>query len=163
MTVVPGYAGGTGTPTYEAVCTGTTGHIEVVEITYDPSVLSLQNLLTVFFATHDPTTPNRQGNDIGPQYQSAIFYSTPEQRSEAERYIAQLRSEQNNVVTLIRPLEQFFPAEDYHQNYYRSNPTKGYCQVVIAPKLHKVQAAFAELLRSDAVNHETGSDRTKRS
>ena len=138
--VTSGYAGGsTQNPTYEQICSGTTGHAEVVQIEYDPAVMSYEQILELFFKAHDPTTPNRQGADVGTQYRSIILYHDEEQRSLAEavkdRVDAQLSAP---VVTEIEPLETFYPAEDYHQDYYDKNPGAGYCRVVIAPKLRKL-------------------------
>ena len=151
VSVEPGYAGGeTPNPTYEAVCTGRTGHAEVIKIDYDPAQVNLRDLLTVFFATHDPTTLNRQGADVGTQYRSAIFYTTPEQQAAAQAMIAEIdasSSEGGPVVTEVSPLEAFYPAEDYHKDYFAKNPEKGYCQIVINPKVAKVQKEFASLLK----------------
>lgn len=148
--VAPGYAGGTTTnPTYESVSTGETGHAEVIRIEYDPAEISFDDLLTVFFATHDSTTPNRQGNDIGPQYRSIILYTSEEQKVAAEKFIAELNasSEQDApVITQVVPLAAFYEAEDYHKNYYARNMNASYCQVIISPKLEKVQQKFATLL-----------------
>lgn len=148
--VMPGYAGGTvANPTYEQVCTGRTGHAEAVEIEYDPALVSFETLMTVFFATHDPTTLNRQGADVGTQYRSAIFYTTPEQKTAAEKYIADLNASSEMgapIVTEVSPLDMFYAAEEYHRDYYNRNKNQGYCQVVINPKLEKVQKKFAELL-----------------
>ena len=149
--VEPGYSGGqTENPTYEQICTGTTGHAEVIKIDYDPSKIKLEDLFTVFFATHDPTTLNRQGADVGTQYRSAIFYSTPEQKAAAEKFIAELSASSKDggpIVTEVSPLGKFWPAEDYHTNYFEQHPEQAYCQVVINPKVEKVQAKFAELLK----------------
>jgi len=150
--VQSGYAGGSVTdPTYEQVCTGRTGHAEVVQIRFDPGVISYHDLLEVFFVVHDPTTPNRQGTDVGTQYRSAVFYHTPEQKAEAERVIAELTASKvwaDPIVTELLPLEAFYPAEEYHRDYYRRNPNQGYCQVVIAPKVAKVRKRyFAKLKR----------------
>ena len=150
--VQSGYAGGSVTdPTYEQVCTGRTGHAEVVQIRFDPGVISYHDLLEVFFVVHDPTTPNRQGTDVGTQYRSAVFYHTPEQKAEAERVIAELTASKvwaDPIVTEVLPLEAFYPAEEYHRDYYRRNPNQGYCQVVIAPKVAKVRKRyFAKLKR----------------
>jgi len=148
--VESGYAGGhLPDPTYEQVCSGSTGHAEVVQITFDPDVVSYRELLEVFFTIHDPTTLNRQGADVGPQYRSAIFYHTPEQRATAEALIAELEEQQvwpNPIVTELAPLSQFYPAEDYHRDYYRRNPGQAYCRVVIAPKLAKFRSSFQEKL-----------------
>lgn len=148
--VTSGYAGGhVEDPTYRQVCGGATGHAEVVRVEFDPAVLSYRRLLEVFFATHDPTTPDRQGADRGPQYRSIILYETEAQRETAESVVAALEDEGvfgAPIVTAIEPLEAFYPAEDYHQEYYRNNPTQGYCRVVIDPKLSKLRAGFADLL-----------------
>ncbi|MEI6864308.1 MAG: peptide-methionine (S)-S-oxide reductase MsrA [Candidatus Adlerbacteria bacterium] len=148
--VEPGYAGGTVlNPTYEQVCGGNTGHIEVIKIEYNPDEIAFEELLRVFFATHDPTTPNRQGNDVGPQYNSAIFYTTPRQQEKAQHYIDVLNKGGfvKPIVTQVRPLENYFPAEDYHKNYYEKNKQAGYCQLVIAPKVEKVEEKFKHLLK----------------
>lgn len=149
--VVPGYAGGeVPHPTYLQVCSGNTGHAEVIEIEYDPSKIAFKNLLTVFFATHDPTTVNKQGNDVGTQYRSVIFYAKENQKAEAEEFIQRINASNPNgmeVVTEIKPLEKFFEAERYHHDYYEKNPSEQYCQVVINPKLEKVQKEFGELLK----------------
>lgn len=149
--VEPGYAGGTTeNPTYEQVSTGKTGHAEVIKIDYDPARIKLGDLFTVFFATHDPTTLNRQGADVGTQYRSAIFYSTPEQKEAAEKFIAELSAsstEGGPIVTEVAPLAKFYPAENYHKDYFANHPEQAYCQVVINPKVEKVQAKFAELLK----------------
>ncbi len=150
--VTSGYAGGQlPNPSYEAVCTGRTGHAEVVQIEFDPVVLSYQDLLDVFFTIHDPTTLNRQGNDIGPQYRSAIFAHSPEQQAAAEQTIAALNDEQlwpNPIVTEVKPLEVFYPAEDYHQEYFVKHPNQGYCQVVIAPKVAKFRSKYLARLKA---------------
>jgi peptide-methionine (S)-S-oxide reductase len=152
VSVEPGYAGGQAeNPTYEQICTGTTGHAEVIKIEYDPSIIDLRDLFTVFFATHDPTTLNRQGNDVGTQYRSVIFYSTPEQKAAAEKFVAELSAsstEGGPIVTEVSPLEKFYPAEDYHKDYFAKNPERAYCSIVINPKVEKVQAKFAELLKA---------------
>ncbi len=148
--VEPGYAGGhVMHPTYEQVCTGTTGHIEVIKIEFNPDEIAFEELLRVFFASHDPTTPNRQGNDVGPQYHSAIFYTTPRQKEKAEHYISVLNKGGfvKPIVTDVRPFENYFPAEDYHKNYYERNKGAGYCQLVIAPKVEKVETKFKDLLK----------------
>jgi peptide-methionine (S)-S-oxide reductase len=145
-----GYAGGTvPNPTYEQVSSGRTGHAEVIEIEYDPELVKYRDLLTVFFGSHDPTTLNRQGNDVGTQYRSVVFYTNPEQEAEARKLIKEINSSNqmgDQVVTEVVPLDQFYVAEDYHQNYYRQNQSQGYCQVIINPKLEKVQKEFANLL-----------------
>jgi peptide-methionine (S)-S-oxide reductase len=147
LSVMPGYTGGsTQNPTYEEVCTGKTGHAEVIEINYDPSIVSLDDLLTVFFATHNPTTLNRQGADIGTQYRSGIFYTTKEQKEKAEGFIKELNKDGEPIVTELKPLKEFYPAEEYHQDYYRKNSSAPYCQVVINPKLKKLRERFQKLL-----------------
>lgn len=146
-----GYAGGqTRSPSYQAVCTGATGHAEVVQIAFDPAVITYRELLEVFFTIHDPTTLNRQGGDEGTQYRSAIFYHSPEQQATAGAVIAELQA--NNVwddpiVTELVPFHEFFPAESYHRDYYQRNPEQGYCRVVIAPKVAKARKQFLEKLR----------------
>jgi peptide-methionine (S)-S-oxide reductase len=149
--VLPGYAGGsTPNPSYEQVCGGNTGHAEVVKIDYDPGQVSLNTLMTVFFASHDPTTPNRQGADVGTQYRSIILYSTDDQRADAERFIKELNDSNSTgapVITEVKKLDQFYQAEEKHLDYFNRNKERGYCQLVINPKLEKVQAKFAELLK----------------
>ena len=149
-----GYAGGrVANPSYEQVCTGTTGHAEVVQITFDPQVVSFDDLLHVFFTIHDPTTLNRQGVDVGTQYRSAIFYHTPDQKAAAERVIAELQREHvwdDPIVTELKPFEAFYPAEEYHRDYYRRNPNQGYCSAVIAPKVAKVRKLFLDKLKQPA-------------
>jgi peptide-methionine (S)-S-oxide reductase len=149
--VESGYAGGrVPNPSYEAVCSGTTGHAEVVQITFDPTVVSYSDLLHVFFTIHDPTTMNRQGADSGTQYRSAIFYHTPQQKAEVERVIAELTAEgvfDDPIVTEVKPLEAFYPAEEYHRDYYRRNPNQGYCRAVIAPKVAKVRKLYLDKLK----------------
>jgi peptide-methionine (S)-S-oxide reductase len=153
-----GYAGGHApNPSYEDVCTGTTGHAEVVQIQFDPQVVSFDDLLHVFFTIHDPTTPNRQGADVGTQYRSAIFYHTPEQKAVAERVIAELQAEQlwdAPVVTALKPLDAFYPAEEYHRDYYRRNPNQGYCSAVIAPKVAKVRKLYFDRLKQSVGGRE---------
>jgi peptide-methionine (S)-S-oxide reductase len=150
--VLPGYAGGTlANPTYEQVCTGRTGHAEAIEITFDPGVLGFGDLLRIFFTTHDPTTLNRQGNDVGTQYRSAIFYRTDEQHRIAEEIVKEIAHEgiwKKPIVTEIVPFTSFYPAEEYHRDYFRRNPEKGYCQVVIAPKVAKFRHQYADRLRA---------------
>ena len=149
--VQSGYAGGhVANPSYEQVCTGTTGHAEVVEVTFDPTVVSFDDLLHVFFTIHDPTTLNRQGADVGTQYRSAIFYHSPEQKATAERVIRELEAEKvwdDPVVTELKPLDAFYPAEEYHRDYYRRNPNQGYCRAVIAPKVAKVRKLYFDKLK----------------
>ena len=149
--VVSGYTGGTvPDPDYDAVCTGRTGHAEAVEVTFDPDVVPAEVVLDLFFTGHDPTTLNRQGYDVGTQYRSAIFYHTPEQKETAERVIAELEAQKvwdDPIVTEVKPLDRFYPAEEYHQEYYARNPYQGYCQVVIAPKVAKFRKTFSERLK----------------
>ncbi|HMR55364.1 MAG TPA: peptide-methionine (S)-S-oxide reductase MsrA [Candidatus Doudnabacteria bacterium] len=148
--VVPGYTGGlTQNPTYEQVSGGNTGHAEAIKFEYDPTQISYRDLLEVFFATHDPTTLNRQGNDVGTQYRSVIYYATDEQKQAAEKIIAELTTENtfnSPIVTTIEPLGEFYEAEDYHKNYYERNSGQPYCQAVISPKLKKLKEKFASLL-----------------
>ncbi len=145
--VTSGYMGGSAeTANYDAICTGLTDHVEVVEVSFDESIISLNELLSVFFATHDPTTLNRQGNDIGTQYASVIFYTDSAQKQAAEDSIAKLIAEGVPVVTQVRAAEVFYPAEDYHQNFYAKNPMQGYCNFSIPPKLIKLRENFANLL-----------------
>ncbi len=155
--VAPGYAGGTTkNPTYESVRSGMTGHAEVIRIEYDPAQISFNDLLTVFFATHDPTTVNRQGNDVGTQYRSAIFYTTEEQKRAAEEFIRQLAESDPGgkpIVTEITPLDVFYEAEDYHKQYYERNRSAGYCQVIIEPKVQKLQEKFQNLLKTSSKNN----------
>jgi peptide-methionine (S)-S-oxide reductase len=152
ISVLPGFAGGTlKNPTYRQVCTGRTGHAEVVRVEYDPSRVSYRDLLTVFFATHDPTSLNRQGADVGTEYRSVVFYTTDAQKREAEAFIGELNasdSRGNPIVTEVSPLEAFYEAEDYHREYFRNNSSLPYCQFVIAPKLAKLHKNFTDLLKS---------------
>lgn len=149
--VVSGYSGGqVVAPSYKQVCTGTTGHAEVVQITFDPHVITFRDILDVFFTVHDPTTLNRQGADEGPQYRSAIFYHSPEQRAVAEQTIAELNESgpwDAPIVTEVSPFDVFYPAESYHQEYYANNPNQGYCRVVIAPKVAKLRQLFLDRLK----------------
>lgn len=149
--VVSGYAGGEApNPTYEAVCAGTTGHAEVVQVTFDPAVVPFREILEVFFTIHDPTTLDRQGADVGTQYRSVVFYHSPEQKATAEEVIAELEREKvwdDPIVTQVVPFTEFYPAEAYHQEYYRRNPYQGYCQVVIAPKVAKFRKKYLEKLK----------------
>jgi peptide-methionine (S)-S-oxide reductase len=150
--VVSGYMGGqVDNPSYQAVCTGSTGHAEVVQIEFDPDVVSFSDILNVFFTIHDPTTLNRQGADVGTQYRSAIFYHSPEQKKTAERVIAAVSADgiwSDPIVTEISAAETFYPAEDYHQEYFARNPNQGYCQVVIAPKVAKFRKLYMERLKA---------------
>ena len=150
--VVSGYAGGAmAKPTYEQVCSGRTGHAEVVQVTFDPAVISFKDLLEVFFVIHDPTTMNRQGHDAGTQYRSAVYFHTPAQESAVRQVIKNTEAAQlwdGTIVTEVAPLKEFFPAEDYHQRYYFDNPSQPYCQAVIAPKVAKFRRhALARLLK----------------
>lgn len=138
-------------PTYHEVCSGRTGHAEVVQITFDPAAISYRDILEVFFAMHDPTTPNRQGADVGTQYRSAIFYQSPQQKETAEQLIAELNENGTwdaPIVTEVVPFDKFYEAEDYHQGYYRQNPNQGYCMVVISPKVAKLRQKFAGKLKA---------------
>ena len=150
--VVSGYAGGhVANPTYEAVCGKKTGHAEVIQITFDPSVITYREILSIFFGTHDPTTPTRQGNDVGPQYRSVIFFQTPEQEKTARELIAELDGQAifpGPIVTEVAPMPEFYPAEDYHQGYYRQNPLQPYCAFVTAPKVAKFREKFAHLRKT---------------
>ena len=152
ISVTSGYAGGTTVnPTYREVCTGTTGHAEAIKIDYDPSQVSYRDLLTIFFASHDATQINGQGSDIGTQYRSIVLTTTEEQKKETEDFIRELEASSvdgDPIVTEVVPLTIFYPAEDYHQNYYDQNKEQGYCRVIIAPKLQKVQEQYAKLLNS---------------
>jgi peptide-methionine (S)-S-oxide reductase len=151
QSVESGYAGGhVQNPTYKAVCSGNTGHAEVVQVKFDPGVLSYRDLLNVFFAIHDPTTLNRQGADTGTQYRSAIFYHTPEQKETAETLIRELNEQKiwdHLIVTEVAPLSNYYVAEDYHQEYFANNPNQPYCQAVVAPKVSKFRKHFLERLK----------------
>ena len=150
--VVSGYSGGTTkSPTYEQVCSGKTGHAEAIKIEFDPAQISFRDLMTVFFATHDPTTLNRQGNDVGTQYRSAIFFTDDQQKAEAASFIKELeeaKTFQNSIVTSLEPFTDFYPAEDYHQKFYANNPYQPYCQYSIPPKLNKLHKQFSTLIKS---------------
>jgi peptide-methionine (S)-S-oxide reductase len=150
--VVSGYAGGhVSNPTYREVCDGTTGHAEVVQITFDPALASYRELLEVFFTIHDPTTLNRQGGDVGTQYRSAVFYHSPEQRETAEQVMAEMAAARvwdSTIVTEVVPLDKFYPAEDYHQDYFEKNPTQPYCRAVVEPKVSKFRKLFLERLKA---------------
>ena len=149
--VVSGYAGGeVENPTYEQICTGRTGHAEVARIEFDPSIISFDELLEVFWHTHDPTTLNRQGNDIGTQYRSVIFYHDQSQKTKAEASLAATDASElwdDPIVTELSPLPTFYPAENYHQNYFKNNPNQRYCSLVVAPKVMKFRKEFAHLLK----------------
>jgi peptide-methionine (S)-S-oxide reductase len=152
--VVSGYIGGRiPNPSYEAVCSGMTGHAEAIQLTYDPAVISYRDLLELFFAFHDPTTLNRQGPDEGTQYRSAIFYHSAEQEAEAQRVIAELEAAgtfDGPLVTEVVPADTFYPAEQYHQDYYRNNPDKAYCRAMITPKVAKLRLKYADRLAATA-------------
>lgn len=149
-----GYSGGhVADPSYDHVCTGTTGHAEVAQITFDPTVISFEEILEVLFAIHDPTTPNRQGADVGPQYRSAIFYHTDMQKETAERVIRELDAEGTwgaPIVTEVSPLDSYYRAEEYHQKYFAKNPQAAYCQLVIAPKVAKFWKGYRAHLKAEA-------------
>jgi peptide-methionine (S)-S-oxide reductase len=150
--VESGYAGGTvANPSYQQVCSGRTGHAEVVQVRFDPREISYKEILEVFFTIHDPTTLNRQGHDVGTQYRSAIFFDSPEQKRIAEETIGQLNAAKlwdHPIVTEVKPLTAFYPAEEYHRDYYQRNPEQPYCQVVIAPKVAKARKHFLSKLRA---------------
>jgi peptide-methionine (S)-S-oxide reductase len=154
--VEPGYAGGTTkNPTYEEVSTGLTGHAEVIRVEYDPHIIQYRDLMTIFFASHDPTTLNRQGDDVGTQYRSVIFYSNAEQQKQANAFISELNgsgAEGEKIVTQVSRLKEFYSAESYHKDYFTNHQENAYCQLVINPKLEKVQKKFEELL-TDASKH----------
>jgi len=155
--VESGYSGGTvDNPSYQQVCTGNTGHAEVVQITFDPQVVSFEELLEVFFTIHDPTTLNRQGADVGTQYRSVILYHDEGQKATAERVMEKITAAgvwEDPIVTQVTPLTAFYGAEDYHQEYYRRNPRQGYCRVVIAPKVAKFRKKYLEKLKREDRNH----------
>jgi len=149
--VESGYSGGhVPNPTYRQVCGETTGHAESIQITFDPAVITYKDLLNIFFAIHDPTTLNRQGNDVGTSYRSAIFYHSPEQKVAAEQVIAELTAQKlwpNPIVTEVTPFDKFYPAEDYHQEYFANNPFQPYCMAVVAPKVTKFRKKFVDRLK----------------
>ncbi len=153
--VEPGYAGGEiENPTYEQVSTGTTGHVEVIKLEYDPEQLAFEEILRVFFASHDATQLNRQGNDIGPQYASVIFYTTDRQKEKSEHYVGVLnasaeRTQGKPIVTRIEPLKDFYFAENYHKDYFKNHKGAQYCELIIEPKVEKVQEKFAHLLKKE--------------
>jgi peptide-methionine (S)-S-oxide reductase len=159
ISVMPGYTGGTTkNPTYEEVSTGTTGHVESLRIAYDPSQISFHELLTVFFATHDPTTLNRQGNDIGPQYRSAVFYASDEQKKETEDFIRAMETSDPGgkpIVTEVAPLDVFYEAENYHRDYFKNHKDAPYCELIIEPKVEKLQKEFADLLKKSTSDQST--------
>lgn len=151
--VVSGYAGGrNANPSYEQVCSGTTGHAEVVQVEFDPAKVSLRQILEIFFVFHDPTTLNRQGNDVGTQYRSVIFYGSDAQKDVAEEVISSfetLKVWDHPIITELAPMPVFYPAEDYHQNYYEKHPEQGYCRAIIAPKVMKFRQRYAERLKAN--------------
>jgi len=151
LDVVSGYAGGrVPNPDYKSVCSGRTGHAEVIQVTFDPTVISFKEILEIFFTIHDPTTLNRQGADVGTQYRSEIFYHSEEQKNTAEEVIAEIEAAEiwpNPIVTAISALDTFYPAEDYHQEYFQRNPYQGYCRVVVAPKVAKFRQKYAQRLK----------------
>lgn len=155
LKVTPGYSGGTiSNPTYSEVCTGTTGHAEVIQVEYDPEIIGYEELLEVFWSTHDPTTLNRQGNDVGTQYRSVIFYHNDHQKmlaEESKKAADESGEWKKSIVTEISPFDKFYPAEEYHLNYFESNSDQPYCALVIAPKLDKFKKKFRD--RMKAVNH----------
>ena len=150
--VLSGYMGGKSpNPSYQEVCSGTTGHVEVVKITYDPAQIGLRDILEIFFATHDPTTLNRQGNDSGTQYRSVIFYDTDEQKKVAEEVIRDLTAEEafaDPIVTAVEPASEFYPAEDYHQQYFENHPFQPYCAFIVAPKVQKFRKKFGSRVKA---------------
>lgn len=155
LRVESGYAGGhTANPTYRQVCSGTTGHAEVVRVTFDPGLISLKEILNVFFVVHDPTTLNRQGADVGTQYRSVIYTRSPEQKAVAEEVIREVEASgvwSGPIVTEVAPLTEFYPAEHYHQDYYRLNGDQPYCRAVIAPKIDKLRKLYRDRLKRQAV------------
>ncbi|MCE1253425.1 MAG: peptide-methionine (S)-S-oxide reductase MsrA, partial [Anaerolineae bacterium] len=151
--VESGFSGGTvDNPGYELVCTGNTGHAEVVQLRFDPSIITFNDLLEIFFDIHDPTTLNRQGGDVGTQYRSAIFYHSPAQKQAAESYINKLKTEQrwsDKIVTEVTAFSAFYPAEDYHRDYFANHPNQPYCQMVVSPKVNKFRKHFAQKLKAE--------------
>lgn len=154
ISVTPGYAGGSiENPTYEQVCSGKTGHAEVIKVEFDPLIIKFKDLLKVFFATHDPTTMNKQGHDVGTQYRSVIFTTNPSQESEIKEAIANINDLElfeSPIVTKVEPLTNFYDAEDYHKDYYAKNPTAGYCQMVISPKMAKFRSSYNSLIKNES-------------
>lgn len=157
ISVVSGYMGGARpNPTYKEVCSGSTGHVEVVQITFDPGILTYRDILEIFFAIHDPTTLNRQGNDAGTQYRSVIFYHSAEQQVVANEVIARLTAEKafpSPIVTAVEPAPAFYPAEDYHQQYFENNPNQPYCTFVVSPKVQKFRKKFADRVKPGVSSH----------
>jgi len=154
ISVESGYMGGRDPhPTYKDVCSGKTGHVEIVRVTFDPASITYRDVLEIFFTTHDPTTLNRQGNDVGTQYRSVIFYDSPAQQAIADELIRELTAEEafgDPIVTAVEPASEFYPAEDYHQNYFENHPYQPYCAFVVAPKVQKFRKKFAERLKAGA-------------
>jgi peptide-methionine (S)-S-oxide reductase len=154
VSVIPGYAGGEQVkPTYEEVSSGETEHAEVIRIDYDPNMVNFSDLLTVFFVTHDPTSVDQQGSDVGSQYRSCILYTDNDQREGIQKFIEEINASEKlgrPVITEVEPLKDFYPAEEYHREYYARNPMKAYCQLVIQPKLRKLRKEFEQLLKKDA-------------
>ena len=154
ISAISGYMGGRSVnPTYKEVCSGGSGHVEVVQVTFDPAVITFRDIIEIFFSIHDPTTLNRQGNDVGTQYRSVIFYHSAEQKQAAEEMIAELTKENaygRPIVTAIEPASTFYPAEDYHQDYFTNNPNQPYCSYVVAPKVQKFRAKFAARRKAQA-------------
>jgi peptide-methionine (S)-S-oxide reductase len=157
ISVVSGYMGGAKpNPSYKEVCSGSSGHVEVVQVTFDPAILSYRNVLEIFFAIHDPTTLNRQGNDAGTQYRSVIFYHSAGQQATATQLIAELTAEKafpSPIVTAVEPAPAFYPAEDYHQQYFENNPNQPYCTFVVSPKVQKFRKKFGDRLKAGASSH----------
>jgi peptide-methionine (S)-S-oxide reductase len=157
ISVVSGYMGGARpNPTYKDVCSGSTGHVEVVQVTFDPAILTYRDILEIFFAIHDPTTLNRQGNDAGTQYRSVIFFHSAEQQAAANEVIASLNADgafPGPIVTAVEPAQAFYPAEDYHQQYFENNPNQPYCTFVVSPKVQKFRRKFAARLKAGARSH----------
>jgi len=146
--VLPGYAGGTtDSPDYQSIHGGNSGHAEVIKVKFDPAIITLHDILTVFFATHDPTTLNRQGADIGTEYRSMVLYTTDNQKVETEKFITELNQTGPKVITEVKPLDKFYPAEEAHRQFYKNNTNSPYCQVVINPKMEKLKNRFNELLK----------------
>ena len=150
-TVMPGYAGGSlENPTYEQVSQGNTGHAEVIKIDFDSDIVKFRDLLEVFFSTHDPTQLNKQGNDVGTQYRSTVLYASEDQKQQAQKFIQELTEDQvfhNPIVTTLEPLGKFYPAEDYHRDYFKNNPSEPYCTIVINPKVEKFKKKYATMLK----------------
>jgi peptide-methionine (S)-S-oxide reductase len=154
--VEPGYSGGTApNPSYEQVCTGKTGHAEVVQVTFDPSMISYEELLRIFFTIHDPTTLNRQGADVGTQYRSIVLYQTPKQKSAVDKIISEVNASgiwDHPIVTQVEAFQAFYPAEEYHRDYFKNNSRQPYCQVVIAPKVRKFREHYLERLKQPSIS-----------